>query len=597
MPTIQRYFRGVRAASQGGGFVSSVPANPYSVRSSGGGAITAPARATADLGRTMTNIGMGALTILDKQEYDAAINAYEIAQYQAVNNYESRILNNPDIDSYSEIKREEFENLSKIQKDVTRKSWPAQQRTQQMMDVLNERWESNLTNDIDTRRKVNVKAQYELDLFNIAQQAETTNNPEQFDVLNKLLDKTYIRASESGMFPQAQLDLSRQKTLARITQRKTEFQQQQAVETIVNEAVVNGLSETQVRKDTSIPLEIRDKAADALREVRTADEAQKAIAREQLEIQREKDRDAISKMTEVLDPATPGAIDNSSLDETEQARKQDIFKKAISVRTAEQDKDNYSRRIEEIKKVENPKERDRLIDKLQMDINRNPNLTENQQKALVDYAEGKRADKDYVNNHLFDNLSDEATKVYLGYTDREEFERKVDDAFYAGEFPDTKRGELKAKMDNPLTPAQAKAIQKFKNDTKAILLKEYSSDLFIDEAGNLQLDLASLLKGGKDTEAAQRKIWFVQQYENDITNWVLTHDGNVGKQFRQYAEEAKMRWWNTSEEEIEAELKGVQAAIEGQPTADELKDKARATDDMDERSRIYEQGVKLGYWQ
>lgn len=288
--------------------------------------------------------------------------------------------------------------------------------------------------------------------------------------------------------------------------------------------------------------------------------AEERIANEQLEQQREKDRDAIGKAIDALDVTTPEMIDQSSLNETEQGKFSDRFKEAIKIKAVEEAKDDYTNRIDDIRQIENPTDREKEINKLVKEINKSEVLTEDEQKSLVSYAKGESADKDYVNWPVYDELSSEAVKVYLNEESRSVYEQKVNTSFYNREFPDSKRQELFAKMDDPLTPAQAKAIQKFKNDTKSILLKEFSSAFKYDEVGNLSIDMAALLGSGKDTETARRKIWYAQQYEKDITNWVLTHDGNVGTQFEQYADEAKFRWWNTSkdDEAIKAKVEEAQ---------------------------------------
>lgn len=276
--------------------------------------------------------------------------------------------------------------------------------------------------------------------------------------------------------------------------------------------------------------------------------AEDRVNKEELEQQREKDRDVISKAIKAIDPNTDTIIENSSLDETEQSKWSDRWEKKASGKDIVRDNIVYGQ----------------LYDK-SLDVGR----------GLVKFSDFK--------NELIKNLNK------LGDGDYEYLLKNASE-------------ELKVSQNNFLSRMSTEAgrliVDYKEKEDWAEILKTFKDDVERNEA----IDNRKL------------QFWFLSQFNQELREYILANPDLDDKQRYQYAEMLKHQYWTTSQTEIEERLKEARTArpkataemlkaakevVKGEEvsTKEDLMAEARATTDIEERKRIYEQGKKLGYWE
>ena len=170
--------------------------------------------------------------------------------------------------------------------------------------------------------------------------------------------------------------------------------------------------------------------------------------------------------------------------------------------------------------------------------------------AWTDFYRGKSITDDNV---LVDTLKQEATKVYLGEVNRDEYTRKVRDAFFKDrKISDSTYDELLAKMDNPLTPEQAKIVSSNVYETRQQILAEVTGGITLDLGGGQSIPLGSR-QGEKEKELQDRLKW-VNLYESQLTKWVIENKGNVGREFNQESARLRAIFTNASFAEIQEKV-------------------------------------------
>ena len=180
-----------------------------------------------------------------------------------------------------------------------------------------------------------------------------------------------------------------------------------------------------------------------------------------------------------------------------------------------------------------------------------------EKKALLEG--GLSGKENYDNQIIIDDLKREAFKVYLGETKREDYTKKINNAFYVKhELTANTKDELLAKMDNPLSPAQASAVNsKVSKARQIILASSVAGIALLSNQTPVEAFMASLSKDDKG-ELADRLKW-VQMYDRELTEWVLKNEGDVGKKFEEKAADLQVRYVNAHIEEIQAKIKAKEA--------------------------------------
>ncbi|MDD5540641.1 MAG: hypothetical protein PHG61_08120 [Candidatus Marinimicrobia bacterium] len=107
------------------------------------------------------------------------------------------------------------------------------------------------------------------------------------------------------------------------------------------------------------------------------------------------------------------------------------------------------------------------------------------------------------------------------------------------------------KADSSLKLTQAEDLRRFSRDAGRVILEKYSGLLQFDASGNIiGVNLANL--SDKGVEEAKYRFHFLSLYEQGLRDWLAENPQASGKEFYQFAREQKVRYWNTSLEQIKA---------------------------------------------
>jgi len=141
-----------------------------------------------------------------------------------------------------------------------------------------------------------------------------------------------------------------------------------------------------------------------------------------------------------------------------------------------------------------------------------------------------------------------------------------------------------------LKSTQAEDIRRYSRQASNVILGQHSGLLQFDAAGNLTgVNMAGL--SGDDTEDVKFRMHFLSLYEQGLRNFIAENPKASGKEFYQFAAEQKIRYWNTTLDQMKVIAKQQGKGGEGvsaTPTATELRKL--------NTEEAYEQGKQLGYW-
>lgn len=149
-------------------------------------------------------------------------------------------------------------------------------------------------------------------------------------------------------------------------------------------------------------------------------------------------------------------------------------------------------------------------------------------------------------------LESAAIDIWRGAISREEFDRRVRDSIGRPDGINEKEySTIMQKADSSLKLTQAEDLRRFSRDAGRVILEKYSGLLQFDASGNIiGVNLANL--SDKGAEEAKYRFHFLSLYEQGLRDWLAENPQASGKEFYQFAREQKVRYWNTSLEQIKA---------------------------------------------
>lgn len=178
------------------------------------------------------------------------------------------------------------------------------------------------------------------------------------------------------------------------------------------------------------------------------------------------------------------------------------------------------------------------------------------QKELLSYIQetkklfqGALSGKENYDDHtLIDELRNDSYDVATGEMTRKDFVDKVNDAFYnKHSITEATRDSLLAKLDKPLSDAATTEIRIRAAKAKEIILA-YFPGISVDmSTGKVHIPETLALTDPEKVQLADRLKW-AGMYEEELTNWIIKHDGDLGPEFRRFADDRKVHYQNASYE-------------------------------------------------
>lgn len=355
-----------------------------------------------------------------------------------------------------------------------------------------------------------LKKKSDADIYVIASQHEYQRFRTQIDNyistgdIQKIKD-SYDRQSGSLIYPknvQAEKDeaVAKAQIVFATNQITTEARQL----TIVNKGnwefayryIASAKNQQEFAEKYNIPLEAIKKIT---LDIKTMFDAEQELAKIELEKQRETDRVNLAKLYDVTDPNYVSILETSSLDQNEKDKRKEGW-----------------------------------------------------QTHLKNRLSGKENADDQI---LVDGLKQDSFKVYLGEKDRKKHIEEINDAFYTEhKLTPTTKDELLAKMDNPLSPAQASAVRSKVNETKQMIVASMGGGVSVNLATG-EITGQFQITGEKGQQQLKDRLKWASMYDREITEWVLKNDGDVGKKFEEKASDLQARYTNANYEEIQVKIK------------------------------------------
>lgn len=172
-------------------------------------------------------------------------------------------------------------------------------------------------------------------------------------------------------------------------------------------------------------------------------------------------------------------------------------------------------------------------------------------KRWKDIAQGGLENTDMtknVNNYrVIDKFDNDAFKVSRGEMTRDEFLTNVETEFYVNKaFTPSERDKIIKKLDEPLSPIQQEVLNRYYTE---------ASELITGERPGILGGLA--LTANLETDKTKVKQYeLTQKYKEQVRDWIIKHDGDVGPNLDKYATDLKIRYNNMSPQQRDMELGG-----------------------------------------
>lgn len=201
-------------------------------------------------------------------------------------------------------------------------------------------------------------------------------------------------------------------------------------------------------------------------------------------------------------------------------------------------------------------------------------------------------------------LKSAAADIWRGTTTRAEFDERLREALASPTgINDREYADIVSTADKELKATQAEDIRRFSRNAAGVILGEFMGIMQFDAMGNVSVNFTGL--SNNEIEVAKLRMHFLSLYEQGLRDFIAAKPDVSGREFYQFAQEQKMRYWNTTLEQIKAGAtlhgrggEGVQfepigtgqsfSAESAVPTPDELR--------RQNTREAYEEGKRLGYW-
>lgn len=148
-------------------------------------------------------------------------------------------------------------------------------------------------------------------------------------------------------------------------------------------------------------------------------------------------------------------------------------------------------------------------------------------------------------------LKSAASDIWRGALTRTEFDERVRDALASPTgINDVQYADIVGNADRELKSTQAEDIRRFSRDAAGVILGEFMGVMSFDALGVMTVNLAGL--SGNDIEIVKQRMHFLSLYEQGLRDYIAENPRISGRELYQFASEQKMRYWNTTIEQVKA---------------------------------------------
>ena len=146
-------------------------------------------------------------------------------------------------------------------------------------------------------------------------------------------------------------------------------------------------------------------------------------------------------------------------------------------------------------------------------------------------------------------LKSMSADIWRGALSRTEFDAKVRESLADPDgINDQQYADVVGVADTQLKATQAEDIRRFSRDAANVILGQYAGAIQFDAMGNMNVNMAGLM--GDDIENVKYRMHYLSLYEQGLRDFIADNPTVSGKDLYLFAKEQKMRYWNTSIDEM-----------------------------------------------